>query len=109
MNVMLRLSVAALLVLGAGSFSTSVLSAPGNGGGPPNGVPGNAHGPGNGNGPGSGNGPGTGNGSPNGNQGNGPDAGSGSVNTVPEPSTLILSLAALGILARVVSKKRTKK
>jgi len=106
MNVMLRLSAAALLVLAAGSLTTSVFGAPGNGGGPPNSNPGNGQGPGNGNGNGNGNGPGNGNGSPNGNQGNGPNAGNSAVKTVPEPSTLILSLAALGILARVVSKKR---
>ena len=105
MNVMLRLSAAALLLVAAGTLTNSVLAAPGNGNGPPNGFPGQGSGPsGNqGNGP-SGN---QGNG-PSGNQGNGPNAGGSAVNTVPEPSTLILSLAALGILARVVGKKRPK-
>jgi len=97
MNVMLRLSAAALLLVAAGTLTNSVLAAPGNGNGPPNGFPGQGNGP-------SGN---QGNG-PSGNQGNGPNAGGSAVNTVPEPSTLILSLAALGILARVVGKKRPK-
>ena len=89
MNVMLRLSAAALLLVAAGTLTNSVLAAPGNGNGPPNGFLGQGNGP-------------------SGNQGNGPNAGGSAVNTVPEPSTLILSLAALGILARVVGKKRPK-
>ena len=97
MNVMLRLSAAALLLVAAGTLTNSVLAAPGNGNGPPNGFPGQGNGP-------SGN---QGNG-PSGDQGNGPNAGGSAVNMVPEPSTLILSLAALGILARVVGKKRPK-
>ena len=97
MNVMLRLSAAALLLVAAGTLTNSVLAAPGNGNGPPNGFPGQGSGP-------SGN---QGNG-PSGDQGNGPNAGGSAVNMVPEPSTLILSLAALGILTRVVGKKRPK-
>ncbi len=63
--------------------------------------------PGNGNGPGSNNGNhGTGN-NGNGNSGNGNggnSAGAHVVNTVPEPSTLLLTIVALGALVRASRK-----
>ena len=70
-------------------FAPAAFAVPGNGNGPPSGFPGRGNGPPDN--PGSGT-PGTGNGP--GQQGGGSTAG----NTVPEPSTILLSLAALGVL-----------
>ena len=76
--------------------------------GPTTAAPGNGQGAGNGN-QGNGNHGNANNGNGNGNvggSGNGYPGGAGAVvNTVPEPSTLLLSLAALGVLARVAFRR----
>ena len=89
----LKKAAVAAALLSMVLFATVALAAPGNGNGPPGGFPGQGNGPpqdrganGNGAGPPSwAGGPG----------------GPSSVHTVPEPSTLLLAIAALGLLVRV--------
>ena len=87
-------------LLSALAVSGPTTAAPGNGQSAGNGNQGNGNNGNHGNadnGNGNGNGGGSGNGYPGG--------GGAVVNTVPEPSTLLLSLAALGVLARVASRR----
>ena len=81
--------------------------------GPTTATPGNGQGAGNGNGNGNNGNHGNGNsGNGNGNtggSGNGQSVGGPVVNTVPEPSTLLLSLAALGVMARIASRRSPPK
>ena len=80
----LKKAAVAAALLSMVLFATVALAAPGNGNGPPGGFPGQGNG--NGAGPPSwAGGPG----------------GPSSVHTVPEPSTLLLAIAALGLLVRV--------
>ena len=100
MNTALRLTVGMLLLASAAAFA-----APGGNPGPPSQFPGNGNGPSQG-WPHGGGGPGD-IGSGGGNDGGFvPPAGTNStVNTVPEPSTILLSIAALAVLAGV-SRRR---
>ena len=77
-------AIVAAALLSTVLFSTFAFAVPGHGNGPPDGFPGQGHGPPEGRG-----------GGPSGLGQGGP-----SVNTVPEPSTLLLSLAALGLLVQ---------
>jgi hypothetical protein len=92
MNGFPRLVMAVAGLLAAATLAMPAHAKPGNGNGPPVDVPGLGNGlsddfPGNPHVP------------PRGNAGDLP-VGSPAVNAVPEPSTLLLSLAALGVLAR---------
>jgi hypothetical protein len=92
-------SVAVLtLFVAAASFVVPVIAAPGNGNGPGsnNGNHGNGNNGNNGN---SGS-----NGQGNGNGNNGGNPSDSAVNKVPEPSTLVLTLVALGGLIRASRK-----
>ena len=96
MKTLAGVAVGALLLAVAGAF------AAGNGG-PPSQFPGNGNGPPNGWFPGGGGGLGSSGGFP-GEDGGfvptaGPAIGPSTVNTVPEPSTILLSIAALAVLA----------
>jgi len=93
-----RLTAAALMLAALAVFSPGVFAVPGKGHGPPAEFPGNGNGPPDwapGYGPGS-----SGNGV--GGQGT---AGPSAVNTVPEPSALLLSLTALALLVAAGKRK----
>lgn len=109
MNASIRLMVGLALLSAAATFA-----AP-NTKGPPSEFPGNGSGPPQGWFPGNGNGLDKGapdSGSVGGGGFSGADGGSvhlpsvTDVHTVPEPSTLLLSMAALGLLARAASRRR---
>ena len=109
------METAVRLIAGIALLTAAVAYAAPAGKGPPSEFPGNGNGPPHGWFPGKGNGldKGAGDSGPVGNGGSsGSDSGSGypsstpDVHTVPEPSTLVLSIAALGILARVTSRRR---
>ena len=100
------------IIVGLSLATAAIAFAAPDGKGPPSEFPGNGSGPPQGWHPGNGNGVGGGiggSGQPGGSGGAGgyvpPAESSSPVNTVPEPSTILLSIAALAILARV-SRRR---
>ena len=99
MKSVFRALACVTFLLAALAVSGPTTAAPGNGQGVGNGNQGNGNNGNHGN---------ANNGNGNGNVGSGngyPGGGGAVVNTVPEPSTLLLSLAALGVLARMASRR----
>ena len=95
MNTVIRVTVGVLLLAAAAAFA-----APGGNIGPPSQFPGN------GNGPPHGSPHGNGTGGSSGSDGESGPSDVPDVHTVPEPSTLLLSIAALGIMAGLTSRRR---
>jgi len=103
-----RFIITSALLAALAAVTAPAAAVPGHGG-PPSELPGS------GNGPPEGWVPGNGNGNPGGSSGNGagadwpvdgPSAVPPDVHTVPEPSTLLLALSALGVLLRLSGRGR---